>query len=80
MRWWFSKIIENDRMIEYAYSRESEFCDGRIVYSKAERKAIMVKPSATDKGNTRLESQSLSHFYGQVVNENFPDKRYVCCG
>lgn len=80
MRWWFIKLSENDSMIEYAYSRETKICDGRIVYSKADDMALMAKPSETDRGSKRLETQSLSHFYGQVVNESFPDERYVCCG
>lgn len=80
MRWWFIKLNENERMIEYAYSRETKDYDGRIVYSKIDKVARMAKPSETDEGSKRLETQSLSHFYGQVVNEGFPDERYVCCG
>ncbi len=80
MQWWFIKVRENENMIEYSYARKTKECDGRIIYSKKEKRAVLAQPSLTDFGNETLESQSMSHFYGQVVDEGFPEETHVCCG
>ena len=80
MQWWYKKIESSDHGHVYAYSHDSKALDGRITYETSTERAIMTTPSATDGKSDWALGRSLRHFYGQVVNEGFPDERHVCCG
>lgn len=78
MYWWYKLLEKNGDVYRYAYSRESDICDGIIVYSATTQTAIIEKVSKTDR--TLWEQQkSLEHF-SKVIKEGFPKQRQVCCG
>lgn len=80
MIWWYRKISNDAKHYVYAYSHECKDLDGVISYDIASKKASIIKVSKFDNGSEWAISRSLGHFYAQVVDENFPEERYVCCG
>ncbi|MGI6161969.1 MAG: hypothetical protein ACOYJD_08050 [Christensenellales bacterium] len=78
--WWiYQKIYEDERIIRYSYSCESNDADGIIRFDKETKEWHMEKASAKDEHSEWSIGQSLEHFY-RVVQDGFPSKRTVATG
>ena len=79
MRWKYKLIEKSDRIYIYAYSRETDDLDGVISYDLETKQAQLIKPCKGDERSNITKEMALEHFW-KVINEGFPEYRYVCCG
>lgn len=78
MYWWYKLIEKKGNVYRYAYSCESDKCDGIISYSTMTQKPFIEKKCEIDDGDW-MENRSLRHF-SKVVEDGFPSVLQVCCG
>ena len=78
MYWWYKFIEKKGNVYKYAYSVDSDKCDGIICYSILTGEAVIEKKCENDDGEWMMH-RSVEHFY-KVVKEGFPSKVQVCTG
>lgn len=79
MRWKYKLLERSDRIIIYAYSRESDDLDGIISYDLKTESLQLIKPCKDDIDFKQAQKMALEHFW-QVIRRGFPDSEYICCG
>ena len=77
--WWkIKKVLDEDKLIIYAYSRETRNLDGRIAFEKETEEMTCLVLAAND------SEKSVNHFfhllYGVIVREGAPDEKFIAIG
>lgn len=79
MRWKYRIVDKSKRIYVYAYSRESDELDGLIAFDIEEQAVFMMRPSRADASSRKAQTKAVEIFW-KIVDEGFPEERYVCCG
>lgn len=78
--WWLYKLIKSDKSVyEYAYSRESNNLDGRLVYDSSTGDITVTKRESKDSKSVFCEEKAIEHFY-TVIKNGLPEEYQVACG
>ena len=78
MWWYYIKIAEDDKQIQYSYARESRETSGIVGYIKGTDEVMMIKPASMDDTKYSQE-RALQHLYN-VKRRGFPDSVQIACG
>ena len=81
MNWYFEKVREDDRTVEYRYSRVNKALDGRIIFDKKERNFDQLELCAEDKSEKPARERIcrllvMEKFYW-VEEEGYPQEKRV---
>ena len=79
MWWLFEKLSETASQVAYRYSRESQDCDGKIVFDKKRYDIIDFQHSHNDHSEFDKKT-AIDKFACFVADEGYPDRRRVVCG
>ena len=78
--WWFYKLEEKGvHFIIYRYSRENKLLDGQILFDISTQNASIMKPCAMDENSKKAQAKAIEHF-ATIINREYPEECYVCCG
>ena len=77
--WWkLKKLMDDEKQIVYAYSRETRNLDGLISYDKETRKMKCLIPAAND---TEADLRFFyPHLYRVIEKEGAPDEDFIAIG
>lgn len=77
--WWkLKKLLDDEKIIVYAYSRETRDLDGRVVYEKESGDMYCLIPAGND---TEADLNFFyPHFYHVIFSEGAPDETFLAIG